>query len=454
MTQTIGISDIGLYLPGNAIGVQYLADMRSQEQPQLAVHLSRALSTTGQVSLRFPRRWEDTATMAAEAAHAVLLANPSVDLRRLRHLVVGTETTLDHAKPLSAYVQGMLLQAGLPLPRSLSSFQVQHACAGGTLGLLAVAAMLRQGGRAGECGLVLCSDIARYEPRSTAEITQGAGAAALLVEAGPRLLELELDSIGLWSNDVDDFFRPLGRPTARVRGSYSLKCYEESLEGALLDYCRRLGSDPRTVLEGTDMIVLHTPFHNLPELMMRGLLGRVLGLGAQEARQFLHGKGLYASVAPVARVGNTYTASLYLCLAALLEDRLRLEGDRVVGRSVLMASYGSGNTMVMVRGRVAPGATEVIRRWSIERLVHCPREAGWEEYLRWAEGPGHQNGGEGAGSPGSRSGCHFLRRVRADGYREYGYQAPQRPAGEQTKPAEETERATPASPAPGQTAVS
>jgi hydroxymethylglutaryl-CoA synthase len=424
MIETIGISDIGLYLPGNAIGVEYLAHMRTREQPELADHLSRALSTTGQVSLRFPCLWEDTATMAAEAARAVLLANPRLDLAGLRHLAVGTETTLDHAKPLSAYVQGMLLQAGLPLPRSLSSFQVQHACAGGTLGLLGVAAMLRQGGCAEEFGLVLCSDIARYEPRSTAEVTQGAGAAALLVETGPRLLELELDSVGLYSSDVDDFFRPLGCAVARVKGAYSLKCYGESLEGAFVDHCRRLGRDPRAVLEGTDMIVLHTPFHNLPELMMLRLLGHFLGLGAEEGKEFLRDRGLYASAAPVARIGNTYTASLYLCLAALLEDRLRLEGDRVVGRSVLMASYGSGNTMVVVRGRVAAGASEVIRRWSIEGLLHCPDETGWEEYLRWAEGPEHWNRGEGAESPNSHPGSHFLRRVRADGYREYGYRPP------------------------------
>jgi hydroxymethylglutaryl-CoA synthase len=197
-----------------------------------------------------------------------------------------------------------------------------------------------------------------------------------------------------------------------------------SLEGAFLDHCRGLGRHPRTVLEGTDMIVLHTPFHNLPELMMLRLVGHFLGLGAEEGRVFLRERGLYASTAPVARVGNTYTASLYLCLAALLEDRLRVEGERIVGRSVLMASYGSGNTMVVVRGRVAAGAPEVIRRWSMERLLHCPAEAGWEEYLRWAEGPECQNVCQGAESPNTHPSCHFLLRVRADGYREYGYRPP------------------------------
>ena len=172
------------------------------------------------------------------------------------------------------------------------------------------------------------------------------------------------------------------------------------------------------------MIVLHTPFHNLPEMMMLRLLARFPGLGAEEGKEYLRDRGVYASAAPVARTGNTYTASLYFCLAALLEDRLRLEGDRIVGRSVLMASYGSGNTMVLVRGRVTTGAPEVIRRWSIERLLKSSADADWEEYLRWVEGPERRNGNPLPASPEGRPGCHYLRGVRADGYREYGYRLP------------------------------
>jgi hydroxymethylglutaryl-CoA synthase len=204
-----------------------------------------------------------------------------------------------------------------------------------------------------------------------------------------------------------------------------MKCYGDTLEGAFEDHCRRLGGEPREVLEGTDMVVLHTPFRNLPEVMMLHLVGRFLGFGAEEGREYLRDRGVYASAAPVARTGNTYTASLYLCLAALLEDRLRREGERIVGRSVLMASYGSGNTMVLVRGRVTAGAPEVIRRWSMEHLLGSPAEADWEEYSRWAEGPEHWNGSAGAESPDTSSGCHFLRRIRTDGYREYGYRPSQ-----------------------------
>ena len=424
MTNKVGISDIGLYLPYNSIDVEHVAAMRSRENGELTPHFHRALTTTGQRQLRFPSAWEDTATMAAEAARGLLLANPRLDLAALRFLTVGTETTVDHAKPVSSYVQGMLLQAGLPLPGSLSSFQVQHACAGGTLGLLSVAAMLEQGGRSGEFGVVVCSDVARYESCSTAEITQGAGSAALLVEASPRLLELDLGTAGFCSKDVDDFFRPLDSVTARVKGTYSLKCYGESLEAAFLDHCRRLGEHPARVLENTDLLVLHTPFHQLPEIVLLRLLNRVLGIGAEAGRDFLRRRGLYASTAPVALVGNTYTASLYFCLAAVLEDRYREQGAGIVGRSVLMASYGSGNTMVVASGRVASRAPEVIHGWAMERVLETKGEAGWEEYRRWTDSGRGSGGIEEVESPNSHPSCYFLRRIREDGYREYGFRPP------------------------------
>jgi hydroxymethylglutaryl-CoA synthase len=43
-------------------------------------------------------------------------------------------------------------------------------------------------------------------------------------------------------------------------------------------------------------------------------------------------------LAGVSQIGNTYTASLYVCLASLLED----EGRALTGRRIGLFSYGSG----------------------------------------------------------------------------------------------------------------
>jgi hydroxymethylglutaryl-CoA synthase len=422
-----GISDISLYVPSPAIGLDVLVKRRVLLNPRLDRHLERACRVTGQKAIRFPEIWEDTATLAASAARGLFLQNPSLEARSVRHLAVGTETGVDHSKPVSAYVQGMLQRAGTHLPGSLSSFQVQHACAGGTMALLSVASLLATAGRPGDCGIVVSSDVARYETESTAEITQGAGAVALHVSHAPRLLELELSTAGFASADVDDFFRPLGSITARVNGSYSMKCYWESLEAAFLDHCARSGTRPEQALLDTDWFVLHTPFRNMPQQAMEKLFERVLGYDTARTRAVLAEKSFDAAVEPLASIGNLYAGSLTAALAFLLEDRWRAEAEAIVGKSILLASYGSGSTMVVLRARVAPAAPQVIRRWALEKVFTSARPATFEEYEAWTAGPVqpelHARLMENAVVPPER---FLLSGIRKDGYREYEFSTAQR----------------------------
>lgn len=417
-----GISDIRVYLPEPTLDLSTLVTERVKENPRLERHLQRACRVTGQRAIRFPSVWEDTSTMAASSAYGVLKENPDLDLSRLRHFAVGTESGVDHSKPVSAYVTGMLQQAGVDIPSRLSSFQVQHACAAGTLAMLSVGSMLAAAGRPGESGIVTCSDIARYDTHSTAEVTQGAGSVSLLMEQDPRLVELDLETTGYYASDVDDFFRPLGSKTARVKGTYSMACYAESLERALDDHCERSATTPPAVLMNTDYFVLHTPFRNLPEHGLTSVLGKHLGMDRDQAQQFLEGKRLTDAVDVVADVGNVYTGALYLSLASLLTRQYAAIGDAIVGKSILMASYGSGNIMVVLTGRIAESAPAVIGRWDLDQILASGRRASFEEYEQWVNGPylptgyNHAPLGQGASAP-----MFSLRTVRDDGYREYAF---------------------------------
>ena len=416
----MGISDIRVYLPNPVIDLQELIRKRVAEHPRLARHMDRALATTGQKSIRFPEPWEDTATMAAQAAYELLRRNPKLDPSAIRHLAAGTETTVDHSKPVSAYVQGMLQRAGIALPDTLSSFQVQHACAGGTMALLSVASMLQTSDFPGESGIVMASDIARYDTESTAEITQGAGAVAMLVEGSPKLIDLDLSTVGYFSRDVDDFFRPLGSKTAKVKGRYSMDCYLESLEGAFLDHCRRAGRSPQQALNDTELVMLHTPFRNMPESAMQYLLQRHLGFTNGHTEGYLRDRGFYQGVDPLSYIGNTYAGSLYLALAFLLYHRFRELGESIVGKRVLLASYGSGNTMIIQAGQVMPQAPEVLSTWDLDRTLATGRAASIEEYDLWIEGPyeaaDYDRLNQGRQVPAD---SFYLAGIREDGYREY-----------------------------------
>jgi hydroxymethylglutaryl-CoA synthase len=422
MKSTIGISDISLYIPKLSLDVETLVAERSKKHPRLARYLDRACKTTGQRAIRFPALWEDTSTMASEAAYRLIHNNPNLNLSSLRYLTVGTETSVDLSKPVSAYVGGMLQSAGLKLPETLSSFQVQHACAAGTLSLLSVSALLSMNQEAEEQGIVICSDIARYAVETTAEITQGAGSVALLVERNPRLIELDLDTQGYCSRDVDDFFRPLESKTPRVKGGYSMQCYVQNLEAAFLDHCKRRGEEPSKVLESTDFFVLHAPFKNMPDVAMQRFLNRFQCYGCDQAKEFLEKRGFYSGIEPVADIGNIYTGSVFLTLASLLNDQYNMLGEDIVGKNVLLASYGSGNTMVVLAGKVAPGAPEVLQRWDLANDLYKSTEAIMDEYKLWTSGPFERDVYE---SFLEKSDIipesFYLAGIREDGYRVYGF---------------------------------
>jgi len=410
--QLPGISDMALYLPASSIESTTVLAARRQEDPENGERLTRALDYTGQRSIRFTAGYEDSATMAAEAARRLLRQQPEA-LDGLRFLATGTETGLDHSKPVAAWVQGMLQKDGLRLPGSIVTSQTQHACAGGTISLLGVAAQLALSGRNDERGMVICTDIARYKRSSTAEITQGAGAVAMLVEPEARLVGLDLTSVGHASHDVDDFFRPFGSDVAVVKGRFSIRCYREALEEAFLDHAVRLGEKPATILQGTDIFVLHVPYYSLPLDSLEWLVGRQLGIGRQEAGSFLRERGYQDSILPAAHIGNLYSGSMYMALAFALEGAARRSGDDLPGKRVLFASYGSGNTMMVFRGQVAAGAREVMRSWNTRALLEEHTPADLETYERWMQ----HYPGEKEGRP--PQGAFHLAAVREDGYREY-----------------------------------
>ena len=160
-------------------------------------------------------------------------------------LVVGTETGVDHSKPVASFVHGLL-----GLPSAMRVYDTQHACYGGTAGVMAAVEWIASGAADGRAALVVCSDIARYGVATAGEPTQGAGAVAFALETDPRLLRLDLAcSASASSYRGFDFRKPMarhfldeaGRWGAGERprdypvfnGKYSTLCYVDEVIAAL-----------------------------------------------------------------------------------------------------------------------------------------------------------------------------------------------------------------------------
>jgi hydroxymethylglutaryl-CoA synthase len=416
----VGLSDLEIYVPAPRMGLDTLFEHRVAQDPKFERRLKRAIEKTGQGAIRFPSPWEDSATLAAQASYSLLKRNPD-STRRLRYIGTGTETTVDQSKPMAAYLEGMLQNSGVEVPETMMTFQTQHACAGGTIAMMSIASMLA-GSSQDDTGLVVSSDIARYEAPSTAEITQGAGAVSLLVERDPKLIELDLDTQGLCSRDVDDFFRPIGSVTAKVKGAYSMQCYNEALEVAFEDHCSRRGMAPADVLASTDMFVFHVPFKLMALGAFRRLVNTYTGLDGDELTDFVNERGFEQSLEPNTRVGNLYTASTFMALAFLLKERYQTFGRDIIGKTFMMASYGSGNTMIILSGRVAPDAPDVIEKWDLDTVFRNERDASLEEYESWLSAPHTaeklQELVNEATLPAEQ---FYLASIREDGYREYSF---------------------------------
>lgn len=312
---------------------------------------------------------EDPVTLAADAAARVFQRSgrsPS----EIGLCVVGTETAVDHSKPIAAYLHGLL-----GLPSACRVFETKHACFGGTAGLLAAVDWIASGSARGRSALVICSDIARYPLGSAGEPTQGAGAVAFLVSARPRLLALEVGRSGSFSRDVNDFWRPLDRKDAITDGHFSVQCYLDALAGAYADWQEAVGPAAR---DSGDTALLRSLYH-VPYGKMavkahrhrRALDG--LGEAAADA-------GFAAEVAPSlilpGQVGNVYTGSLYLALCSLLHH----EAGVLAGGRIGLFSYGSGCTAEFFAGRVQPEAQALVEELGLTEPLQGRRRLTIPEY--------------------------------------------------------------------------
>lgn len=413
-----GISDIGIYIPDLAITIEDIIKYRKDLDPKLARKITGASRLTGQTAIRFPYNWEDSVTFAAETIKALDKRNPGV-LNNLRYFGAGTETTVDFSKPIPSYVSGVLEQSGIILPHNISTFQTQHACASGTIAMQQTLSQLNQSDHPQDTGLISCTDIAHYKRNTTAEITQGAGSVSLLLEKSAQLVEIDPVHTGYASYDVDDFFRPLGSITAKVKGQYSMKCYQDSLVNAVDDYCRRLGISAHDVLPSMDYFVCHAPFSNMPKVALRYLLEEMLGLDYAEAEQFTMHHAVNSSNSYISSIGNLYSGAVYFNLAVLLYNEWKRIGTDICGKKILFASYGSGNTMIVFTGRIAETAVNVIKKWDIESILDSKssRES-YDLYEKWLENKLQSSCSADILVPSER---FYLKSVREDGYHEYGY---------------------------------
>lgn len=344
---TIGIHDLELATTHYVVDLGDLAESRGIDPGKYKVGI-------GQEEMSFPAPDEDVVTMGAAAALPLLERNGTDGIRTL---LFATESGVDHSKAAGVFVHRLL-----GLAPQVRVVEFKQACYGGTAAVQAAIGIVSRSPE--EKVLVIASDVARYELNSPGEATQGAGAVAMLIAAGPGLVEIEPVS-GVHTADVDDFWRPNDSTTAVVDGRLSVTVYLEALMGAWHDLSDRGGPEITSI----DRLLYHQPFTKMAVKAQRRLAQR---LGVQ-----LDDRGLETGSVYNRRLGNTYTASLYAGLVSLLHHE-----DDLAGRRVGLFSYGSGAVSELLTGVVQPGYVEPGAAGKIHAMLDARVPLQVEEYCR------------------------------------------------------------------------
>lgn len=331
---TIGIQDIALATSHYVVPLTLLAEANGTDPAKYQLGL-------GQDEFSFPAPDEDIITMGASAAHEILQRQGTEGIRTL---FFATETGVDQSKAAGVSVHRLL-----GLPSSVRVVEFKQACYSGTAALQAALGIVSR--NPDERVLVIMSDVAKYELDSPGEPTQGAAAVAMLVSAQPALLAIE-PATGIFSDDVDDFWRPNDSTTAVVDGAISISAYLDALSGAWNDLQERGGPS----IEHIDRVLYHQPFTKMAKKAQEHL-STITGAALSAALptdtavdDALRDTGLADSTIYNRRIGNSYTASLYAGLLSLLSHDDSLEGKRIA-----LFSYGSGSVSELFTAIVQPG---------------------------------------------------------------------------------------------------
>jgi hydroxymethylglutaryl-CoA synthase len=245
----------------------------------------------------------------------------------------------------------------LKLREDCRVFDLKQACYSGTAALQLAKShvMTNPGAKV----LIVASDIVKYSHNTLGEPTQGGAAVAMVVSADPRILTLEEHS-GIHTTDIMDFWRPANKNEALFDSKLSVYNYLKSLEISFARYLQKVN----IIASDIDYTCYHAPFCKM----------------ARKANHLLfRNKSIENTLIYNAIVGNSCSASLYICLISLLDNSQEDLGGKRIG----FFSYGSGSVAEFFSGVAVPGYQNMLMAEKNRRTLESRIEVAFEEYEKF-----------------------------------------------------------------------
>jgi len=419
-----GIDDIAIYIPRLYLDASDFAKARGLDPEKL----ERGLGI-GQMAIVDTN--QDPACLAANACLRVMQKN-KLTPDKIGRLYVATESAFDESKAMNSYVIGMLEQVyGTDTFGHCGGIECKFACVSGSYALYDNTNWIRAGEAEDKYALVVVSDIAKYDLGSSGEVTQGAGAIAMLLNDNPRLLSFDPKVTSTSIKNEYDFYRPFGKETPIVHGQYSNLLYLIRVKNALIDYKRKVKKtgliklkDGETILAHVDYLNMHLPYSNMGKKALaylvrhewralprwkkiieeigmeepipkdpRGTIESVLEdaefmandhqftklFTSTEMYAELYESKLASSLIASKMIGNLYTASLYLGFRSSLEFEYQ-KGIDLDGKRVGFCSYGSGASAMIFSGVIQPEYEQIVKDMNLEEELGPRTKLSLDEY--------------------------------------------------------------------------
>jgi hydroxymethylglutaryl-CoA synthase len=292
----------GVYIPRYRIKVEEIAKVWGVDPERIKQSLMIEEKSV-------PGPDEDTATISVEAARNAVKQS-GINPQDIGAIYVGSESHPYAVKPTATIVA-----EAIEATPNMTAADYEFACKAGTACLQACMGAVAS--QMMKYGMAIGSDTSQGAPGDPLEYTAAAGGATFIVGGDGSEAIASIEGTYSFTTDTPDFWRRERRPYPKHGGRFTGKpAYFKHVLSATSGLLRKLKLTPQDFA----YVVFHQPNGKFP-------------LQAAKELGFSKEQVLPGLLTP--KIGNTYSASSLLGLAAVLD--IAKPGERI-----LLVSYGSG----------------------------------------------------------------------------------------------------------------
>jgi len=297
-----GIIGYGVYIPKYRIKAEEIAEVQEANANAIKAGL-------GLTEKSVPGKDEDTITIATHAARDAL-RRAQIDKKEIGAIYIGSESHPYAVKPSSAVVA-----EAIGIGNDYTAVDTEFACKAGSATIQINMGLVDS--KMVKYGLSIGADTSQAEPGNALEYSAAAGGAAFIIGSNKESLAT-IDETVSFTSDTPDFWRRAMQPYPSHAGRFTGEpAYFKHVIGAT----KMLLEKTKTKIEDYKYVVFHMPNGKFPEAA-----AKIFGVTKEQLSPGI----------VVKKIGNTYSGSSLLGLAAVLD--IAKPGDKI-----LMTSYGSGS---------------------------------------------------------------------------------------------------------------